>query len=143
MIVADVNVLIYAHREDAEQHGEYASWLARQAASVTAFGVSELVLSGFVRVVTHPRIFAVPTPLPEALAFAAAVREVPNAVPVAPGERHWEIFGSLCEAVSARGNLVADAYLAALAIESGAEWITTDRDFSRFPGLRWSHPLAS
>ena len=142
MILADVNVLIYAHREDADRHGEYAAWLAQQASSATAFGVSELVLSGFVRIVTHPRIFDVQTPLSKALEFARAVREMPNGVAVSPGERHWEIFTSLCEAVDARGNLVPDAYLAALAIESGAEWITTDRDFSRFPGLRWSHPLA-
>ena len=142
MILADVNVFVYAHREDAERHAEYAAWLEQQARSVTAFGVSELVLSGFVRIVTHPRIFDVPTPLSDALAFAKAVREVPNAVTVSPGDRHWDIFTRLCEAVEARGNHVPDAYLAALAIESGAEWITADRGFSRFPGLRWSHPLA-
>jgi predicted nucleic acid-binding protein len=61
---------------------------------------------------------------------------------VVPGVRHWEIFDRLCRAAGAKGSLVADAYLAALAIESGSEWITTDRDFSRFPGLRWRHPLA-
>jgi predicted nucleic acid-binding protein len=58
-----------------------------------------------------------------------------------PGERHWEIFIDLCSRVHARGNLVADAYLAALAIESGSEWVTTDRDYARFPGLRWRHPF--
>ena len=141
MILADVNVLIHAHREDAERHGKYAAWLERQASSATAFGVSELILSGFLRIVTNPRIFKVPTPLSQALEFASAVRELPNAVPVSPGERHWGIFTRLCEAVEARGNLVPDAYLAALALESGAEWITADGDFSRFPGLRWSHPL--
>jgi len=60
---------------------------------------------------------------------------------VQPGGRHWDIFTRLCRNVSARGNLVPDAYLAALAIESGSELITTDRDFSRFPSLRWRHPL--
>ncbi len=141
MILADVNVLIHAHREDDERHGEYTAWLERQANSATAFAVSELILSSFVRIVTNPRIFKVPTPLSDALKFANAVRELPNAVPVSPGERHWGIFTRLCESVDARGNLVPDAYLAALAIESGAEWITADRGFSRFPGLRWSHPL--
>lgn len=141
MILADVNVLIHAHREDDERYGEYAAWLKRQASSATAFGVSELILSSFVRIVTNPRVFKVPTPLSEALTFANAVRELPNAVPVSPGERHWGIFTRLCEAVDARGNIVPDAYLAALAIESGAEWITADRGFGRFPGLRWSHPL--
>lgn len=60
---------------------------------------------------------------------------------MSPGERHWEIFTRLCRSARARGNLVPDAYLAALAIESGTEWITTDRDYARFPGLRWRHPL--
>lgn len=104
--------------------------------------MSELVLSGFVRVATHPRIFSPPAPVDQALAFAAALRMQPNAVLLSPGQRHWEIFERLCLAAGAKGNLVADAYLAALAIETGSDWITTDRDFSRFPGLRWRHPLA-
>jgi toxin-antitoxin system PIN domain toxin len=104
-------------------------------------GVSELVLSGFVRVVTHPRVFDPPDSVEAALAFANAVLSQPAAVPVVPGERHWGIFEGLCRLAGARGNLVPDAYLAALAIEAGAEFITTDRDFSRFPGLRWRHPL--
>ena len=66
---------------------------------------------------------------------------VNNAVTLAPGERHWDIFQRLCREANAKGNLIPDAYLAALAIESGAEWITTDRDYARFPGLRWRHPL--
>lgn len=107
-----------------------------------AFGVSDLVLSGFVRVVTHPRVFSPPEPLDSALAFADALRRAPTAVSVAPGERHWDIFERLCREAGARGNLVPDAYLAAMAIESGSEWVTTDRDYSRFSGLRWSHPLA-
>jgi hypothetical protein len=105
-------------------------------------GVSELVLSGFIRVVTHPRVFDPPDRVEDALGFAAAVRNQPAAVPVAPGERHWSIFDQLCRAAGVKGNLVPDAYLAALAIESGAELITADRDFSRFAGLRWRHPLA-
>jgi uncharacterized protein len=79
--------------------------------------------------------------LPAALTFAAELREQPNCVIISPGPRHWDIFVDLCQKVNARGNLVPDAYLAALAIESGSEWITTDRDYARFPGLRWRHPL--
>jgi len=108
-----------------------------------AFAVSELVLAGFLRIVTHPRVFTPPTPIAQALEFSEALRGQPNAVPVAPGTRHWQIFTRLCREIGARGNLVADAYLAALAVESGSEWITTDRDYSRFPGLRWRHPLAA
>ncbi len=110
--------------------------------SYEPLGLSELVLSGFVRVATHPRVFSPPAPVERALDFVDALRAQPNAVIVAPGARHWAIFDRLCRAAAAKGNLVADAYLAALAIESGSEWITTDRDFSRFPGLRWRHPLA-
>jgi predicted nucleic acid-binding protein len=77
------------------------------------------------------------------LEFTDRMRNQPNCVPIAPGARHWDIFTSLCRSAGAKGNLVPDAYLAALAIESGSEWITTDRDFSRFPGLRWRHPLTS
>jgi uncharacterized protein len=99
------------------------------------------VLSGFARIVTHPRVFVPPSPIDDAFGFTDALREQPNAVVVSPGDRHWEIFRSLCKQVGARGNLVADAYLAALAIETGSEWITTDRDYARFAGLRWRHPL--
>jgi hypothetical protein len=99
-----------------------------------------LVLSGFIRVVTHPKVFVKRSALPEALTFAEQLRGRPNSVTVSPGERRWEIFRSLCDDAGVKGNLVQDAYLAALAIESGCEWVTTDRDFSRLKGLRWRHP---
>jgi uncharacterized protein len=91
--------------------------------------------------VTHPRVFNAPTTVAEALTFVDAIRDAPNAVPVEPGSRHWDLFERLCVDAGAKGNLVADAYLAALSIESGCEWITTDRDFARFPGLRWRRPF--
>lgn len=92
---------------------------------------------------THPRVFREPTRSEAALAFCEAVRSGPNAVPLSPGPRHWEIFTRLCAESGARGNLVPDAFLAALAIETGSEWITTDRDYARFPGLRIRHPLVN
>jgi len=141
MQLVDVNVLVYAHREDAPDHERYRVWLETWLDSDTAFGLSDLVLSGLIRVVTHPRVFNKPTPIDVALEFVDALRSRPNCVPVAPGRRHWEIFARLCTAAGVKGNLVPDAYLAALAIESGSEWITTDRDYSRFPGLKWRHPL--
>lgn len=76
------------------------------------------------------------------LEFVEALRGAPNCLHVVPGQRHWEIFTRLCRDTRAKGNLVPDAYLAALAIESGSEWMTTDRDYSRFPGLRWRDPGA-
>jgi len=141
VILPDVNILVYAHRADATDHDRYRSWLDDVVSGDAAFGVADIVLSGFVRIVTHPRIFVDPTPIEHALRFAAALRDQPNAVPVRAGPRHWVVFERLCRESGARGNLVADAYLAALAIESGCEWITTDRDYSRFAGLRWRHPL--
>lgn len=107
-----------------------------------AYGMSEQVLSSFIRVLTNPKVFNDPTPLEDALAAAERLRGQPNCVLVSPGPMHWEVFLRLCRESGAKGNLVADAYLAAIAIESGAEWITTDRDYARFRGLRWRHPLA-
>ncbi len=143
MILCDVNVLVYAHREDAVDHKRYATWLEGAIDSESAYGLSELVLSRFMRVVTNRRMMGAPATTGEALAFASELRNQPNAVLLSPGPRHWDIFTRLCRDAGATGNLVPDAYLAALAIEHGAELITTDRDFARFDGLRWRHPLAA
>lgn len=141
MVLIDVNVLVYAHRSDATGHEAFRTWVENVVNGDQAYGISDLVLSGFLRIVTHPRVFDPPSPIAKALDFADEIRSQPHGVVVAPGARHWEIFTHLCRVAGAKGNLVADAYLAALAIESGCEWITTDRDYSRFPGLRWRHPL--
>jgi len=142
MTLTDVNVLIYAHREESPEHRRYADFLTSLVTGVEPFGMSELVLHGFVRIVTNSRIFPEPTPTDVALEFAAALLRRPNCVPVRPGPRHWEIFDALCRDSRARGKLVADAYHAALALEHGCEWLSTDGDFARFPRLRWRHPLA-
>ena len=141
MILADVNVLVYAHRRDALEHARYNEWLGSTVNGERAYGMSDLVLSGFLRIVTHPRIFQEPTPAAAALAFASELRDRPNCVSLAPGPRHWEIFTGLVRESCAKGNMVPDAYLAALAIESGSDFITTDRDYARFKGLRWRHPF--
>lgn len=141
MILCDVNVLIYAHREESAEHHAYAAYLTKLAQGETAFGLSDAVLSGFVRIVTNPRVFREPTPLRVALDFCENLRSRPQAVMLRPGPRNWEIFRKLCEDLPASGKLVADAWHAALAIEHGCEWISTDSDFSRFSRLRWHHPL--
>ncbi len=141
MVLPDVNVLVYAHRGDSVDHSDYRDWLEMTINSEAAYGLSDLVLSGFVRVVTHPRVFAAPSSIASARKFAAQLRDRPNCVAIAPGQHHWEIFMRLCDVAGAKGNLVADAYLAAIAIENGCDWISTDRDFSRFSGLKWRHPL--
>jgi toxin-antitoxin system PIN domain toxin len=141
VILPDVNVLIHAFRRDASDHEKYKHWLESELAGGTVVGVSDMVLSSVVRIVTHPRVFITPSPSEEVFRFTDYLRSRANVINVAPGKSHWSIFRHLCSAVQARGNLIADAYLAALAIESGAEWITTDRDYARFPGLRWRCPL--
>jgi hypothetical protein len=141
MILTDVNVLIYAHRADMSDHERYRGWLEDVIAGPTAYGVSDLVLSGFLRVVTNARIFKDPTPSEQAIEFVEAIRTPAHAMVISPGPRHWAIFIDLCRRTHARGKLIPDAYFAALAIESGSEWITTDRDYARFPGLQWRHPL--
>lgn len=142
MILLDVNVLVYAHRQEAADHDRYRDWLQQVVDGRQAYGLSDLVLSGLIRIVTHGRIFTKPSTIRQALRFAEQVRSRPHCVVVHPGPRHWEIFASLCRETAATGNLVPDAYLAALAIESGSTWITTDRDYARFEGLRWRHPLS-
>ncbi|HEX7738595.1 MAG TPA: type II toxin-antitoxin system VapC family toxin [Marmoricola sp.] len=141
MLLADVNPLIYAHRPESPRAAEHRDWLAAALCGPEPFGVSEQVLSSFVRIVTNHRVYREPTPPEIALDFCAAVLAGPASVAVRPGARHWSIFDGLCRGLGARGNVVPDAYLAALAIENGATWVTTDRGFARFPGLRWVLPL--
>jgi toxin-antitoxin system PIN domain toxin len=141
VLAPDVNVLVYAFREELPEHEPCRRWLESAVRADAAYAIFDLVLSGFVRVVTHPRVFKTPTPLHTALDFAEVVRTRPNCVVVQPGARHWGIFDRLCREARAKGNLVADAYLAALAVESGCEWVTTDRDYGSFQGLRLHNPL--
>jgi len=140
VILADVNVLVYAHRKDLSEHSQCSAWLRDEVDSGRGYAVCDATLTGFLRVVTNPRVFADPTPMDLALEFIDGFRDGAGAIHIAPGERHWTIFAELCTAIGARGNDVPDAYLAALSIESGSELITADRGFGRFPGLRWSCP---
>ena len=95
MRLVDVNVLVYAFRTDAPEHKAHRAWIEGLVGSDEAYAVSDHVLAGFLRVVTHPKVFYPPTPLEPALAFARAFRERANAVPLAPGERHWDIFATV------------------------------------------------
>ena len=141
MLLPDVNILVYAYRADAPHHGRFRQWLEDLIRGDEAFGVCDPVLSGFLRIVTHPPVFRPPSPIDSALAFVEALRGQPNCVLLAPEPRHLEIFARLCRTSSARGSLVPDAYTAALAIENGSEWITMDGDYERFPDLRWRRPF--
>ena len=141
LILCDVNVLIYAFRSDSIDHAKYRAWLENIVNGSSDYGVSPQVLAAVVRICTHRKIFAQPSTLTEALTFCKALIDQPNAVIVEIGERHWIIFEALCRKSSAAGNLIQDAWFAAIAIESGCEWITNDRDYSRFEQLRWRTPF--
>jgi len=140
VILPDVNVLVNAFRRDAQDHATCRRWLTDVISSESRFGISTQVLASVMRVVTHPKVFVHPSEPGEGLRFCNALLEQPNCVAVAPGEQHWSIFQRLVRATRSRGNLLSDAWFAALAIESGCEWITLDRDFARFAGLRWRRP---
>jgi hypothetical protein len=143
VLTPDVNVLVDSFREDSPHHAQIGPWLRELIASPESFVLFESVLAGFLRVVTHPRIFDPPAPLERALEFTNALLAQPGCVVLRPGPRHWEIFVGLARTAAARGNLLADAYLAAVVIESGCTLVTSDRDFARFPGLRWQTPAAA
>ena len=136
----DVNILVYAHREESPSHSRYAEWLRELAIGPEPFALSELVMHGFVRVVSDPRIFDPPSTIPQTFRFLDALLARPTCKVLRPGPSHWSIFRGLCHESSIRSKLVADAVHAALAIETGCEWITADTDFARVaPKLRWQH----
>ena len=140
MILPDVNVLIYAFRADVPQHPLCREWLVNVINSDAPFGMSRLALAGVIRITTNARAYREPSPLEEAVAFCENLLGQPHCHAVEPGERHWEIFKRLCLETDTRGRRVTDAWFAALAIEWGCDWITFDRDFARFPELRWRTP---
>ena len=141
MILPDVNVLLYAFRADSAHHPAALAWIEGLLNGDDAYGMSPQVLTSVVRLATHSRVFASPSRLEDTLVFARVLLEQPHCTVVVPGPRHWGIFEDQCRRAAVSGNLVQDAWYAALAIEAGCEWVTTDGDFARFPGLRWRRPF--
>jgi uncharacterized protein len=140
MILPDVNVLIYAFRQDVPQHAICRPWLDRIIQSDTRFGVSPLALGAVVRITTNPRTYVTPSTIEEAFGFCEDLLGQPHCQVVDPGDRHWDIFRQLCIDTDTRGSRATDTWFAALSIEWGCEWITLDRDYARFPGLKWQAP---
>jgi toxin-antitoxin system PIN domain toxin len=140
MILPDVNILVHAFRSDSSDHKTCRNWLNNVVNGDARYAISPQVLSGVIRITTHPKVFSMPSSPNEVFHFCDLLLTQSHCVIVQPGERHWEIFKRLCTQADARGNLVPDAWFAALAIESGCEWITLDRDYARFPGLQWRVP---
>ena len=140
MILLDVNVLLAAHRDDHPHHALVRPWFDELLNREEPFTVADATWASFIRIATNRRIFVVPSPLESAFAFLKAVRGQPQHVAVTPGERHLEVFEQLCSAADATGDIAADAYIAAIAVEQDCELISLDRDFARFPDLRWRRP---
>lgn len=140
MVLLDVNVLVAAMRADSPRHAVMRDCLAGLRSQREPFGLADIVLASTLRILTHPRIFAPPTPLEDAELFVRVLRETPNALMLTPGDRHWGIFMDLVRRAPAKGNLVSDAWLGALAIEHGCEVLSDDADFGRLPGVRWRRP---
>lgn len=143
MILPDINVLVYAFRADSPEHDVYAPWLEGVVAGSGSIALCDLVLSGFVRIVTNPRVADPPAPTAVALDFVRWLIEAPAAHWLPSGSSTWDRFAALADDRAVRGNLVPDAYLAALCISNGVRLATADRGFARYPGLRWFDPATA
>jgi toxin-antitoxin system PIN domain toxin len=141
VILVDANLLVYAHVSSFQQHEHSRNWLDTQLNGSASVGLPWPSLLAFVRLVTNPRVFERPESTGKAWAQVQAwLGCEPTWIPQ-PGERHSEILGELVSVPGVQANLIQDAHLAALAIEHGLMLCSTDGDFARFPGLRWSNPL--
>jgi hypothetical protein len=140
MQLADVNILIGAFRDDGYEHERCREWLQSVVSQSAPLAVSTLILSAVIRVTTNRRFHPIPSSLEGVTKFADGLMALPNVTIVEPGPRHWPIFVDLLERTGKLGSSTTDAWFAALAIEWDCEWITFDRDFARYPGLRWRHP---
>lgn len=142
MILPDVNLLVYAQRRELPGHEQYRQWLENALNGEEPVAIVGPVASGFLRVVTNRRIFVSPTTLAHAVTSLETMLDAPAAVtPDLPGGGVRALIEQCC-AGDAAGDLVSDAYLAAVATALGAELVSADRDFARFPVLRWRRPVA-
>lgn len=141
MILLDANLLLYAHNAGSAQFGAAKKWLEAVISEPEPVGLPWVSALAFLRISTNPRAFPDPYSIAEAVVILSDYFAVPSVVAIHPGSGHWELLSSLLEKSQARGDLVSDAHLAALAIENGATLCTTDRGFARFPGLRFLNPL--
>jgi toxin-antitoxin system PIN domain toxin len=141
MISPDVNILIHSFRPYDELTEKCRDWFMAEVSREDSFGLSELVLSGFIRIVTNPSWYPDPAPTAAALDFCDWLLSHSNCVIIRPQSRFWNIFDGLCRVPGVRAHQVSDAYHAALAIEAHATWISFDGDYGRFPGLDWRRPF--
>ena len=143
MIVVDANLLLYAYDTKSERHDVSRAWLEETLGGPQLVRFTWVTLWAFLRISTSPRIFLQPLSTTDAAAAVSRWLAQPSAGLLEPGERHWEILQRLMKEGQIRGPRVMDAVLAALAVEHGVTLHTADRDFARFPGLKWVNPLAA
>jgi toxin-antitoxin system PIN domain toxin len=143
VILVDVNVLLYAYHPRAPQHERCRSWLQNALGGDQPVALCWLVVLGFLRLSTSPRVFDVPLTIAEATAIVSGWLSRPQLVMLEPGDAHWGILQQVMTDAQISGPMVTDAAIAALALEHGAALCTTDRDFRRFDGLRLIDPLAA
>ena len=143
MILLDANLLIYSFSSSSPHHALAHRWLENLLSSPRSVALAWATINAFLRVSTNPRAYAYPYTAAEAAQIISELLERPTIQVVDPGDRYWRIFRDLLVDAQVTANLVSDAHLAALAIEHGALLCTTDRDFARFPGLRWENPLSA
>jgi len=141
MIIPDINLLIYAHNDQAPQHEAARKWWEDLLNGTSPVGLPWVSIAGFIRLMTHQRILTTPLDVKPAVDHVRLWLAQPPVRIVHPGSRFEEIFFCYLEALGTAGNLTTDAQLAALAVEHQAELHTADTDFLRFPGLRWINPL--
>ena len=141
MIVPDVNVIVHAYDADSPHHTRSRAWWEETLSSMEPVGIAWITALGFLRITTHPRILTAPLPVETACAHVESWLAQPQVSFIHPGERHATLLFDLLRGLGTAGNLTTDAHLAALAIEHQAELCSTDADFARFSGLRWSNPL--
>jgi toxin-antitoxin system PIN domain toxin len=141
LIVPDANLLIYAYDSEAVQHRAARIWLGKVVSSTELVGLPWQTISAFIRITTNSRLTGDHFPTNKAISIVQQWMELKNVRLLVPGERHWSIFQQMLIEGQVRGPNAIDAQLAALTIEYGGVLHTTDRDFARFPGLRWVNPL--
>ena len=142
MIIPDINLLVYAHNDLAPHHTRAKEWWEGLLNGPSPVGLPWITIGGFIRLMTHPRILATPLDVPSTLSHVRSWLDQPPVRIVHPGSRFAEIFFGYLSPLGTAGNLTTDAQLAALAVEHQAELHSNDADFLRFPGLRWTNPLA-
>ena len=141
MIVPDINLLLYAYNDRAPLHDDARRWWEGLVNGGERVGVPWVVSTGFVRLITHPRVLVRPAEPAEAVDYVRDWFRFPQVVPLNPGADHLAHFRRNLVAARVGANLVTDAHIAAIAMEYQAEVHSNDTDFSRFPGLRWRNPL--